>query len=43
MQAFNCNDSFGYRRYEDGSADLVCLYCYRTFVHSADSAILAHA
>lgn len=42
MQPFSCNGDFAYRKYEDGSADLICLYCYRTLVHSADSGTLAY-
>ncbi len=41
MQPFSCNGDFAYRKYADGSTDLICLYCYRTLVHSGDAATLA--
>jgi len=42
MQPFTWNGDVAYRKYPDGSADLICIYCYRTLVHSADSATLTH-
>lgn len=41
MQPFSCNGDYAYRKHDDGSTDLVCLYCYRTLVRSADDNTLA--
>ncbi len=36
MKPFRCSSEYGYRSNEDGSTDLICLYCFKTLIRAAD-------